>query len=491
MWFVGLKFRQAALFAFMALLGFLSSGETYATAEAWSLQRLSELRGPIDKALPAFGEVQSVRVCGGDAGRVGVAWIRGVAFKQLRWDDKEAVWRVRGSDKTLQPVGSETLTASLLAPVGGPLPPDITGLYETGNVLGMSILGPEGVLGAGFQQSVEPGLGPLDDRLGSIAFSAGKWYALLTQWPAGDTEDPSTHGLAIAAFDEAGWQQLSMAVPGESPSATWIFVYEEVQHLFWLKYYTRQHDLPDFMGGIQRQCLEYARMQGGKPVGRKTVYDRPNRPKCIDELSHQVLPMSAERYDLLMLRDTNTVVGDSSRQDVMHVPDLLGQRPAKAKRVGDCEIGSMMLGIPLSDRGLVALWLEEVQPGVEQRQAPIYRLVESRLEGGSWSQPTLLFQEADWCCESLAAACFQSAGGKHILAVWRGHDGRLTYSVSSAPRQWSAPQTTSLVVGRRNWLVAHDDDSFTLVTAMDRNLFWCTFGVVKEEEAEKAGADSR
>lgn len=311
-----------ALFTSIVLVSSLSYRAPCAISAGWSLQPLSELRGPIDKALPAFGEVQSVQVCGGDAGRIGVAWIRGVAFKQLQWDDKEAVWRVKGSDRTLQGTGSDHPALAALAAVGAPPPPDTSGLYETGNVLGMSILGPEGVLAAGFQQSIEPGLGPLDDRLGSLAFSAGTWYALLTQWPPGNTNDLTTHGLGVVPFDEAGWQQVSMAIPGELPSATWIFVDKEGQHLFWLKYYTRQHDLPDFMGGIQRECLEYARMQGGKAVDRRTVYDRPNRPKCINELEHQVVRLGRDRYDLLVQRDTNPTDAENLAADIMHAPDL-------------------------------------------------------------------------------------------------------------------------------------------------------------------------
>jgi len=315
--------------------------------------------------------------------------------------------------------------------------------------------------------------------LHQVGYFAEEWYAAL------ELISPKV-GVAAAKFSLAGWGKPVMIFPDELPLVVSIFPDGSRMDLFRWVLYTKPYDLPEFMGGIERQRLDYVRMLEGRAVEARTVYVRPNRPKWIHEGRLQVLRLGPQRYDLLLERDIAPKEQAPAPDDIMHVPDLLaGSRP-KAVKVGMIQTDSSRAAVPLAGNRMQLVWLDEWYLDKERIQPPVFRLMEAHLDGEAWSKPRLLFEGKGWAYDSLAATAFRAGVEEYVLAVWRGEKNCLTYTVGSPSGEWFEPVATKLLIGRENWVVSHGSD-FTLVTKMRGNLYWCHFELTAERPGDRRG----
>ncbi len=450
----------------------------------WSFTFPAKVEGPIDETLPKFGRIGYTRVCAGDQGRVGVAWVRTIDYRRLRWDEDERLWRVEGSLETLK-AGAPTKASAILKEPPYPRERDV---YKKGELVGASILGPSGAEGTVFIEGIGPDSGSTARLVGHLGFFADKWHIPLALWPkSASVIDPATHGIAVATLASGGATKPAMVVGGQPADCAWLFGNDSGMDLFWLKTWHAASDPPDWLGGgFARQRLEHTRIGRGASAPIEVVYDRPNHPRGMMDTWHQVLPLGVGRYDLIVERHTHAPGTVEQRKDIVHVPDLLGNTSREGAEVGSCRLNSSVVAVSLGRGQLEVIWLEEVDVDEERRKPPIFRLVEAHLDGESWSRPRVLFEHGAWDYRSLAATSFRVGDQEYVLALWRGEDGFLTYTVGSESGEWSEPVTTKLAIGAENWVVSHGTD-FTLVSKMSGNLYRCHFRPLEEPPRHRPG----
>jgi hypothetical protein len=443
----------------------------------------AELQGPIDSALPTFGCINYASACSGARGRAGIVWVRGLDRHAFQWDETLRVWHVRGSDETVTPHRrSWDVRASDAQPVLRE-----RDVFTEGQFVGMCVLGPSGVEASGLLPGIGPESGHVGDLVGEPVSCGGGWQLPLALWPRGaGVIGPATHGIAIATFDECGWRSPRMLVPEKHGSGAWLFADDGHTDVFWREYYHRPFDLPDFMGGIQRERLQHARItEACAPVVR-TAYDFPTGPPWVTEA--RAISMG-DRFDLALRRETDRGKHATAPVELIYVSNLLGWLPGSHTTIGHCELNSEMKVLTLSDQGLQVLWLEEVgwHGDVERRS---YQLVETHLDGHSWSVPRAVWGDRGPChYEGLAATTFQMGAEQLIFVLWPGEGGRLTYTIGSGWDGWSGAVATDLVIGSPNWVV-DCDGRLALITRMKNNLYWCYFTVEQLSSPPQKSLDS-
>ena len=446
-------------------------------ARSWRCVHDDFLAGPIDGDLEEWGGVEEVRVCGDQQGRAAVVWTRCVDREKLEWDQARNAWIVRGSRAVLKP-GKVPPGFSTGGADEGRRLPDEEDLFKPGQYLGGAVLGPNGMVSCAFLPHFGPTSGFRGEMLGALAAADGRWWLPLALWgtqpSAGDRD--ATHGLAMASFDVDGWQRPRMVIPQELPQfgGVWVFKSGAGARLFWRDFYNERWDLPDFMGGIQRERIRYAPCSDASVGKMRTVYRRPNFPRWVGERDHQLLQIASERYDLLLRRDVSPKERALDPDELIHVADLLGKRRQEVRRVGVIETTSRFVALPTGEEAIEVVCLESPFDRGSGRET-CTRLLTFHYERGRWS-PKRMYPHFDNCDEtSLAAAVLKGEDPPQVLAVWRGSGGILTYSVGVGGR-WSRPQATPLIIGSPNWLVSHGGRC-TLVSRQRGNLFWCQLTV--------------
>lgn len=436
----------------------------------------SQLQGPIDETLPTFGTVYYARVCAGTRGRLGIVWVRDVATMDLQWDASAAVWRVRGSEQTLKP-GPRLMD-------GIPSLPRQSDVFAEGELVGMCVLGPNGVERSEFLPGIGPESGHIGDVVGKPAFCNDEWHVPLALWPhrtEGTVLRP--RGIAVAAFSERGWSSPRVLLPEIAGMDLCLFEGIGQTDVFWFEYYNLRFDLPDFMGGHERERLQHALVAEGQAPAISAVYHRPNIPHSIWETQSWIVPLGGGRYDLIRRRYTNAGKHATDPEELIHVPNLLGGFGGSGVTIGRPELNSEVAVLALSRQRLQVLWLEEIYDDPASCISRTYRLVETHLGGWLWTRPrAVLADKGPWRYSGFAATTFQAGDEELVLALWPGKEGHLTYTIGSGWHGWSAPVTTDLVIGSPNWVV-NCGDGLMLVTRVKNNLYWCRFTVASDSNA--------
>lgn len=144
---------------------------------------------------------------------------------------------------------------------------------------------------------------------GAMAFSGGDWQLLVDLPQAlslvrfGRGEQPVT--TELASREEAGFDD-----------PCWLFADRTGWHIFWLRYYSQAYDLPDFLGGVQRQSIEHIRHTGDGPARQEKLVELPRR--CVSEL---VAVQVGERFDAAYIQNTSR---SGEEVSVIYRPNLLG-----------------------------------------------------------------------------------------------------------------------------------------------------------------------
>lgn len=401
------------------------------------------LNGPLDTNLPLHRPL--VRLAADDRGQVGIAWIRDFQLE-----------------------------------------------LEPGDLVGMAIVSPSGIVGSGFLEGIgsDSVFGFNESSLGTIAYADGKWRVPMTLWPSKEQIHPSTHGIAIAEFDSLGWKEPVMRVAGRSiPERLWLFVEDRATHLFWFDFYIRDGDLLDLLGGSFQASLfrlDHAVLKPGRPVKVRTLYNRNARRHTAWE-SGQVLRLGPNRYDLFVRRVKALTrkqyyerTGPLSPDDLLHLPNILGKHRRAERRIARLDVSSTYAAFSVGSEHLGIVWLEQI--GTPRNR--LARLREAHMINNSWSQPREVARGKSWKDESLAVATFPFRNHDAVLAIWQNRDSHLVYTVSTSPDCWSEPVTTNFVIGDHNWLT-YSDGQFVLATKLGSELYWCYFGVKSPDLGER------
>jgi len=437
-------------------------------APQWKFSIPSEVAGPIDKTLPASWQVDYARLCLGDHGRVGVVWLRDAEFSHIPR---------RVAVRESQPTATEDVVEPSHAPKvasesGGRRARKLDTDRRDAELVGMCVLGPNGVEGSALLEGLEP-RSVVRRSVRQPTYYDDKWHVTMTLWPSSSIH-PATHGVAIATFDASGWSKPDIVLP-EVMEPVWAFHAEGHTDLLWYEYYwPRSSSARDDGDALQRLRFRYAQLTDGQRTETRTVFDGADDP-TISEDRWQLVRWGEGQCDLIFTRHSwppGTPWPEFC--DVMHAPDILGSHP-KAYKFAQRRFNSTLAVVPLSKRRLQVVWLEEKSLRRQQGRRPFtVCLLEVTFDGKSWRAPRLLYEHSDWDYRSLAVTSFRSGDQEGVFALWRDEDGFLTWTVGSESREWSGPVTTKLAIGRENWVLSHER-GFTLVTKMDRNLYWCHF----------------
>ena len=452
----------------------------------WSCTPLSELKGPIDVSLPPFAHVQNVNLAAGDRGRVGIVWRREVDRDSLQWDPTIQRFRVKGSDLTL-PQSVYATSMPRVPPVLNDMkmPPVDREVFKQDEFAAMAVIGSQAVEGCQFFTGYPPDctwVNPMKD----VYFANGRWHAVFNLYATKSTPEPGS-GIALAEFDASGWSKPAVIVPKAGAHPIWSFSDGSRIDLFWAERYMPFLAFPD--SGMERQRVKHARIEPGGKTRIETVYECPKMRLLgfgSDDRTLRTVRLDAERYDLLLERhNTGLSWLIESKSGLMYVGDVLSTWPASAGPLAHYYDFNDCLALVLPGRRLQIVWDEEPECDCSQPGPRSYRIMEVHYDGRFWSSPREVTRPSHFGRFSLAGTAVQVGDRSAVLVVWQGEGKHLVYTVGSGSGQWSAPVTTSLVVGRRIWL-AGNGDTVTLVTEIDRNLHWCRLSIAPMQSSTRS-----
>ncbi|UCC31614.1 MAG: hypothetical protein JSU86_04910 [Phycisphaerales bacterium] len=361
--------------------------------------------------------------------------------------------------------------------------------------LGAAVIGPTGLEGSHFVPGVHVGSRFFPD-LRNLAFSSEKWVIPLADYGArnwGELEllardgkaTLPPRGVAIAEFDAAGATEPRIILP-DVVAEPWLFPGDHTIDLFWTESWLPWYGFPD--SGHDLHGVKHARIKQDQPIFSRVVYQSPAFPKGLIEWRHQILRLRKDRYDMVLSRHRHLPWADLGPESLMHVRDLASRsKDAGAKRIANAEAIATFLALPLGNDGIQVVWLEEeTNPDPSCGEPALVRLVAVHYDGDSWSRRRVLAQHLGWKEESLAAVAIPLGGRNAVLVVWKDENGHLAYTIGIPPDKWSAPRSTDLTIGDRNWL-AYSDGYIVLVTKRGPELYWSYLRV----QSGRAGSTRR
>lgn len=479
-----------ALLAGLSLAACSSPGPNRSPALETSSVRLlaSAMGGPLDANLPGYARVRRAHVAPApDA--CAVVWTRELGSEELEWDDQQKCWRVKGSDETIKnlshsrpgslPDGHELPSCTgcemgskpssyvpppLVGPRGRRLPVD-SDFFPPGEYLGSAIIGLDGAQRVYFQGDL--GAGNPYDGLRSLVWTGSQWTMAINLRRDLLRDGTGAWGIALSELGNDGWTKARLVIAGRHGELVGLHARSSGLDLFWLEECSRGWDLPEFMGGKGRACLNYTRIEDDGAASTKPVYEETDPARWRD---HHVVGLGAGRYDLIV-RHEHTPKREDEPDRLIHVADVLGGGLPSGHVIASFDRLSRFVVLG-RQRALQVVWLEPQPLGRGFLNSPTsVRLVEAHLQDNKWTKPRVVYEGEPVDCESLAAASSAQGGQDLALVVWRAQSGRLRYLVSSTRDTWTEPQEAELEIGDANWLAACGD-KFCLVTRCRGNLYW-------------------
>jgi len=386
------------------------------------------LNGPIDQDLPRRGAIDDVRVRAGPSQNVAVVWTRTadaavVASESAARATRETDAAQRTSERWKYGV-----------PAGEFIAMCVLERSSTGQVHFL----PRVTSDWGFDHWI----------LGGLTKSLNGWELAL-----------AIDGIAVVPFNANGYGVLTTFVPEKSPKLTdemvWITHGEDMRHVFWLEFYLPWFAFPD--SGLDRLRMHHGFARPGSKVESRVAYqfefhhgEGYNDFKLIERAPNRI-DLVYESYRGLPSAD------EPLRSDLYHVGNVFRSGGKRAKRIATIENCAKTVCLPLDD-GIQVIWMDDQGKEV----APLTmewtgRFNEVHLINDRWSKQRRLFQSDAWDFESLAGTRFTHNGEERVLAIWRGENGRLTYTIRLGPDEWTSRVTADLEIGGQNWLAAVED----------------------------------
>jgi hypothetical protein len=441
----------------------------------WSVT-VTGLEGPIDPELPKYGIIlYDFRVCAGSHDRMAVVWTRSdwLFSREAEWDADAHVWRLKEGDRTFKP-----LATTETAPGGKPNEPSRGTIFPPGQCIGAAIISPKGVLKRTFLETIDADDGSESHFVGPVLLRGEEWTIVFNlQYPfLGNAADlfhrqPNPR-VQLVALNESGWGDPSAPKKGKVGRGIQIAGDENPDGFFFLTYFNKALDPPDFMGGHDRERLNYMPLSEG--ATSRVVYTRPYE---FAEDEHQIVSMGSGRYDLIARRYRPPGLRRGQSYKIIHVPDLLRGGERQGAVIGECPDGVKPVAIRRG-RDLQILWFEMREGDDRAKGGSGPCLMEAHYDGSTWSKPRVVCRVENASLSQLTAAARPDGAA---LAVWPSgeRDHKLTYSVSSETGNWSAPRTTDVTIGWRFNQLVGVESGFFLLTENDegRNRYWCYLDV--------------